>query len=512
MSPRGGSPPMTIRQIPDYLKRESGVLLHPTSLPGPHGIGDLGAEARRFVDFLQAARQGLWQVLPTGPTGHGNSPYASPSSTAGNPLLISLETLMKEGLLSGHDIQHAPALPAERVAYDAVIALKMPLLRRAWRAFESGATAHQRAELESFCGENKGWLDDYALFAALKDAHGGAPWQQWEPDIAARRPRALQQWRLQLDDDVRFHRFVQFEFFRQWAVLKRYANERGVRIIGDIPIFVALDSADVWSRPELFHLDDRGNPTVVSGVPPDYFSKTGQRWGNPLYRWDVLAQEGYGWWIQRFRVALSQVDLVRIDHFRGFQAYWEVPARQKTAEHGRWVAGPGESFFRALEAVLGPLPVIAEDLGVITPEVEALRESLGYPGMKVLQFAFGSDARNPHLPHNFTHNCVVYTGTHDNDTTVGWFASRSQKERAAVLRYLGRPPGEIHWEMVRLAFSSVATIAIVPLQDLLGLGTEARMNLPGKAEGNWEWRFTPDRLGTHLAERLRELAETYGRA
>ncbi len=502
---------MINRHTPDYLRRESGTLLHPTSLPGPHGIGDLGTEAQRFVDFLEVAGQRLWQMLPLGPVGLGNSPYASPSAMAGNPLLISLETLAREGLLSREEVAGAPVFPEEEVDYEAVATFKLPLLHQASLRFEDKATGQQRIEFENFCRTQASWLEDYALFAALKETHGGAPWTRWEREIASHQPEALERQRQQLQLEIQFHRFAQFEFSRQWAMLKRYANERAVRIVGDIPIFVALDSADVWSRPDLFYLDEKGKPTVVAGVPPDYFSRTGQRWGNPLYRWDVLAREGYDWWVQRFRVVLSQVDLVRIDHFRGFQAYWEVPAQYKTAERGRWVEGPGESFFRALEKALGPLPVIAEDLGIITPEVEALRDHLGYPGMKVLQFAFGDNARNPHLPHNFERRCVVYTGTHDNDTTVGWFNSRPPQERASILRYLGGHGGEINWEMIRLALASVAEVAVVPLQDLLGLGSAARMNLPGEPGGNWGWRFTADQLTPSLASRLRELIATYGR-
>ncbi len=496
---------------PDYLRRESGILLHPTSLPGPHGIGDLGTEARRFVDFLEAAGQQLWQILPLGPTGLGNSPYASPSAMAGNPLLISLDTLVKEELLSKEELAQEHYLPHKRVDYDAVAAFKLPLIQRASRRFQAGATPTQRSEFEQFCEQHVVWLEDFALFMAIKEAHHGAAWTRWEPEIAARDPKALESLKGQLAEQVQFHRFVQFEFYRQWGVLKRYANERAVRIIGDIPIFVAMDSADVWSRPELFHLDEKGNPTVVSGVPPDYFARTGQRWGNPLYRWDRLAREGYRWWIQRFQAVLALVDLVRIDHFRGFQAYWEVPAQNRTAERGRWVDGPGESLFRALEAALGPLPVIAEDLGIITPDVETLRDRLRFPGMKVLQFAFGNDARNPHLPHNYPRRCVVYTGTHDNDTSVGWFNSRPQQERRAVLRYLGKDQAEINWDLMRLAFASVADVAMAPLQDLLGLGSAARMNLPGQPTGNWSWRFTTDQLRPDLAGRLREMTSTYGR-
>lgn len=502
---------MTRAKARDYLRRESGILLHPTSLPGPHGIGDLGTEARRFVDFLESAGQRLWQILPLGPTGHGNSPYGARSTMAGNPLLISLNLLAKEGLLTDEELSHSPPFPPDRVDYEAVDAFKMPLLRRAYRRFLDSATEAQRADFEAFCQGNAFWLEDYALFMALKEAHQGAPWTHWEASAAGRRPEELDRWRRLLQESVHFRRFTQYQFSRQWGVVKRYANERGVRIIGDLPIFVDLDSSDVWSRQDLFHLDARGRPTVVSGVPPDYFSKTGQRWGNPLYRWDVMAREGYGWWVERFRATMQQADLVRIDHFRGFEAYWEVPARHKTAERGRWVKGPGEDLFHALERALGPLPVIAEDLGLITPEVEALRLRLRYPGMKVLQFAFGDDARNPYLPHNYERRCVVYTGTHDNDTTVGWFRSRPPKERAHVLRYLNSDGREIHWDLIRLAMASVADAAVVPFQDVLGLGSSARMNLPGQAEGNWAWRFTPDQLRPEHAERLREMATTYGR-
>lgn len=502
---------MDERQRPDYLRRESGILLHPTSLPGPHGIGDLGTEARRFVDFLEAGGQRLWQLLPLGPTGHGDSPYSSPSAMAGNPLLISLDILAKEGFLAPGDLGRASDSWIDHIDYGAVVAFKLPLLREACRRFLDSATSEQRSEFDHFCRRNGSWLKDYALFMALKEAHDGASWLEWEPDVATRQPEVLERWQERLAGDLLFHQFTQFQFTRQWQLLKRYAHDRGVRIVGDIPIFVALDSADVWSRPELFYLDGEGNPTVVSGVPPDYFSRTGQRWGNPLYRWDVLAREGYDWWVQRFRVALAQLDMVRIDHFRGFQAYWEVPAEFKTAERGRWVEGPGEALFRAVEKALGPLPVIAEDLGIITPEVEALRIKLGYPGMKVLQFAFGDSARNPHLPHNHERRCVVYTGTHDNDTTLGWFHTRAPRERASALRYLGTEGHEINWDLLRLAQASVADVAIAPLQDVLGLGSSARMNQPGQPLGNWTWRFAPDQLRPELAQRLRDLAITYGR-
>lgn len=502
---------MTERVAGDFLRRESGILLHPTSLPGPHGIGDLGREAQRFVDFLEMSGQRLWQILPLGPTGYGNSPYAARSAMAGNPLLISLDVLAKEGLLAVDDLVRGQGLPSDYIDYESVAAFKLPLLQEAYRHFKGDAGQKERVEFDFFCRSHSFWLDDYALFMALRDAHDGVEWLRWDRKVAMRRPEVLDRWRDHLADQIRFHQFVQFQFFRQWGVLKRYANERGIRIIGDIPIFVALDSADVWSRPELFHLDEQGHPTIVAGVPPDYFSSTGQRWGNPLYRWDRMARDGYRWWVERFRIAFTQVDLVRIDHFRGFQAYWEVPAQYETAEHGRWVDGPGEAFFLALEKALGRLPVIAEDLGVITPEVESLRLKLGFPGMKVLQFAFGDNACNPYLPHNYERRYVVYTGTHDNDTTMGWFASRTPKERRNVLRYLGTSGREIHWDLIRLAFASVADFAVIPLQDVLGLGSWARMNMPGIPKGNWIWRLAPGQLKDEHAERLRDLATTYGR-
>jgi 4-alpha-glucanotransferase len=495
---------------PDYLHREAGILLHPTSLPGRHGIGDLSVEARRFVDLLVAGGQRLWQILPLNPIGHGNSPYSARSALAGNPLLISLDTLADEGLLSSRDIEDS-GFPSDRVDYDAVEGFKMPLLRKAHRRFRESASASQLSPFERFCRDNSSWLEDYALFMALKESNGAGLWLDWEEDLVTRRPEALERKREELAEQVDFRRFAQFQFYSHWDALKRYANAHGVRIVGDIPIFVALDSADVWARPDLFYLDERRNPTVVAGVPPDYFSKTGQRWGNPLYRWDVMAHHGYDWWAERFRLTLRQVDLVRIDHFRGFEAYWEVPAEYETAERGEWVEGPGRVFFDALESSLGTLPVIAEDLGTITPEVEELRLGLGFPGMKVLQFAFGGGSDNPYLPHNYERDYVVYTGTHDNDTTIGWFRSRPAEERRSVLRYLDTGEDEIHWKLIRLAYSSVAAAAVVPLQDVLGLDSDGRMNMPGEAEGNWEWRVTRDQLDLAPFERLRRLAELYGR-
>ncbi len=505
------------------FSRASGILLHPTSLPGRFGIGDLGRGAYDFVEFLAATGQHLWQLLPLGPTGYGDSPYQGLSAFAGNRLLISLEQLVDDGYLTVADLEDAPQFPADRVDYSGVIAYKNHSLRLAFRRFQSDASQAVRQEYQRFCSEQRHWLDDYALFKSLKDLHGGKAWTDWEPDLVARRPEALEHWRLKLAKEIEAHKFFQFLFFRQWNALRLHCRDLGIRIIGDVPIFVAHDSADVWSHPELFHLDERGYPTRVAGVPPDYFSATGQLWGNPLYRWEVLADSGYAWWIERLRAALRFVDIIRLDHFRGFEAYWEVPAGESTAIHGRWVKGPGAHFFEVVQRELGPLPIIAEDLGVITPGVLQLRDRFGFPGMKVLQFAFADDpSARAFRPHNYPRNCVVYTGTHDNDTTVGWFRridgsdttqspEEARRERQVALKYLGTDGSEIHWDFIRLAFSSVANTAIVPLQDVLGLGSEARMNLPGRPEGNWQWRFTSEMLTPAVRQRLAEMAEVYER-
>ncbi len=492
--------------------RAAGVLLHVTSLPGPLGIGDLGPAARRFVDFLAAARQGLWQILPLGPTGFGDSPYQCFSAFAGNPLLISPELLVEEGLLDAGDLRGAPSGDATRVDFAALIPWKRALLARAARRFaaEAGQGGAAR-EYERFCSEHA-WLEDFALFMALKEAHRGAPWSAWGRDIARRAPGALERWRARLAAASHEQRFSQFVFHRQWRALRRHAAQRAVRLIGDLPIFVAHDSADVWANRELFSLDERGRPTVVAGVPPDYFSATGQLWGNPLYRWDVLAGRGYDWWIERLRGALELVDVVRIDHFIGFTRYWEVPGTAQDATQGRWVPGPGAALCRALREALGGLPIIAEDLGEVTPEVEALRDAFELPGMRVLQFAFGGDADNPFLPHNYPARCVAYTGTHDNDTALGWFAAAPAEERSFAQRYLARSGEDFAYDAIRAVMSSVAERAIVPVQDVLALGSEARMNRPGVADGNWAWRLAPDALGDWHAARLREMAELYGRA
>ncbi len=488
--------------------RRSGILLHPTSLPGPGGIGSLGAEARAFVDFLQAAGQSLWQILPLGPPACGNSPYSCFSAFAGNPLLISLETLVDEGDLTLDDL--APPMAGERVDFPAVEACKLDRLQRAAARFFGGSGRGRMEEFWHFC-DTTPWLHDYALFMALKAQFGGRGWTGWPAGIARRDPDQVEEYSCRLGTAIGERKYLQWQFHRQWSRLRRYANERGIAIIGDIPIFVAHDSADVWANRELFLLDENGAPRVMAGVPPDYFSSTGQLWGHPLYDWEVSAGSGHHWWIERFRWAFAQCDTLRIDHFRGFEAYWEVPAGEKTAVNGHWVAGPGDGLFHAVRSVLGELSIIAEDLGLITPEVEALRDRCGFPGMKVLQFAFGSGPDNPYLPHNHLHNCVVYTGTHDNDTSPGWLASRSGTERRHLLEYLPSVAVGGAWELVRAAQASVAESVIVPLQDLLGLGSDARMNLPGTPSGNWGWRCPPDALTEEAAHRMRELSELYGR-
>jgi 4-alpha-glucanotransferase len=491
-------------------ERAAGILLHPTSLPGPFGIGDLGPAAYAWVDWLAAAKQTWWQILPLGPTAYGDSPYQCLSAFAGNPYLVSPDALVRDGLLEPGDGAGA-TFPAERVDYGAVIPFKLRLLRRAWESYRAARAPALRPAFEEFADAQAHWLDDFALFMALKQAHGGAGRSAWPADLVRRRPAAVAEARSKLADAVDERRFHQFLFFRQWSELRRYANGRGVRVIGDVPIFVSDDSADAWAHPELFGLDEAGRPTVVAGVPPDYFSPTGQLWGNPLYRWDVLKQTDYAWWVARLRATLEQVDLARLDHFRGFEASWAVPAGDATAEGGEWVAGPGADLFRAAVAALGGLPFIAEDLGLITPEVEALRKRLGLPGMRVLQFAF-SGPDNPYLPHQYERRTVAYTGTHDNDTARGWYSSLPAKEKQFLERYLGRPPGDIAAELVRLAWASVADYAVAPLQDVLGLGPETRMNQPGRPAGNWGWRFTPAMLSESTREALADLTELYDRA
>ncbi|GAB4386042.1 MAG: 4-alpha-glucanotransferase [Elainellaceae cyanobacterium] len=498
-----------------FSQRTSGVLLHPTSFPGRFGIGDLGASAYRFIEFLAASGQQLWQVLPLGPTSFGNSPYMSYSAMAGNPLLVSLEILQGEGLLQQGDLDQVPQLPDDRVDFDQVFAIKLPLLRKASHVFEENASPERLEAFKQFCTEKAFWLEDYALFMALKRKFEGESWHKWEPGIAKRDPVVLNQYRQDLADEIFFERFVQFEFFRQWTDLRTYANSKGIKIIGDIPIYVAHDSADVWSHPQTFCLDpETGEPALMAGTPPDYFSETGQLWGNPVYNWEYLQESGFKWWIQRFEAMLDYVDLIRIDHFIGFESFWAVPQGEESALNGSWMKAPGKEFFEILRQELGTLPILAEDLGTVTPEVEALRDHFEFPGMKVLHFAFGGDASNPYLPFNYHHrNCVVYTGTHDNDTTVGWYEKLSELEREKLRRYLGcHSPEGVHWDLIRLASSSVANLAIVPLQDILGLGTESRMNFPGQMEGNWAWRYQGWVLTDEIRDRLRQTTELFGRA
>jgi 4-alpha-glucanotransferase len=500
--------------------RSSGILLHLTSLPGRFGIGDLGAEAYRFVDFLAAGKQSLWQILPLGPTSDGNahSPYVALSAFAGNPLLINLELLVADGLLPESTLTVIPSLPEGVSDYAGASAGKFPALRMIAEQFAQVASAVLQAEFKEFCDRQRWWLDDYALFMALRVEFHDASWHTWEPELTRRDPAVLETWKRKLSREIHFHKLLQFLFFTQWNRLKTYANQYGVKIVGDIPIYVGFDSAEVWAHPELFDLQpDTHTPRVVAGVPPDYFSETGQRWGNPLYRWwDDRGQPiaaVHDWWVQRFRSTLELVDIVRVDHFRGFEAYWAIPAEEETAIKGQWLPGSGVQLFQTVQNVLGELPVIAEDLGIITPEVDALRSQCGFPGMKVLQFAFGGDAHNPYLPHNYSDpDCVVYTGTHDNDTTRGWFAAASPECQIHVLRYLGRADAsELHWELMRSAWSSVVALAIAPLQDVLGLGGEGRMNIPGQIKGNWGWRFRAEALDPVLSTRLAELTSLYGR-
>jgi 4-alpha-glucanotransferase len=496
----------------DY-PRASGVLLHPTSLPSSFGIGDLGEAAYRFVDFLVASDQTYWQVLPLGPTGYGDSPYQCFSSFAGNPLLVSVQALADQGLVDPERLATVPPFSPDAVDFGWVIPWKMRLLRESFERFRTSASQDQQADFQDFCQQQAGWLDDYALFMTLKQTHDGAMWSEWETPLATREPQALASARAEHLEDYQAQQYYQWLFFQQWSKLRLYANQKGIRIIGDVPIFVAYDSADVWASPHFFYLDDMGKPSVVAGVPPDYFSSTGQLWGNPLYRWDAMAASSYAWWVRRVKSSLNLVDLLRIDHFRGFESYWEVPAGEPTAEKGRWVKGPGAGLFLALKQALGRLPLIAEDLGVITPEVEALRDEFGLPGMKVLQFAFSSGPNNPHLPHNHRQNCVVYTGTHDNDTTLGFFSRpEAAKEFAYACQYVSTDGNDIVWDMIRAAWASVAHTAIAPLQDLLGLGSDARFNFPSRPNGNWSWRFRAETLTEYLQNRLAKLTWVYGRS
>ena len=488
------------------LQRSSGVLLHPTSFPSRGGIGDLGPAAHEFVGFLARARQGLWQLLPLGPTGAGDSPYSSTSAFAGNPLLVSLERLVESRWIDGDRVK---ALPdgSSPVDYESVRTFKLPLLYEAAANFLRQGRGSALEKFRQFRRDNSWWLDDYVLFEVLRRKHNGQTWSSWEPELARREPQALQKARADLGPELEAAAAIQFAFFEQWRALRHACGQHGIRIVGDVAIFVSYDSADVWRHPELFYLDSKLLPTVVAGVPPDAFSATGQRWGNPLYRWDVLKSRGYDWWIQRMRWTFTQCDIVRIDHFRGFEQYWEIPATDPTAANGRWQTGPRDDLFHAMRSALGDLQFIAEDLGYITPEVHALRERLQMPGMRVLQFGFGNPGAHIYLPHRYPTNTVVYTGTHDNDTTAGWWRSGATgAERDAVRAYFGpKADQEIHWTFVHAAETSVADVCVMPLQDVLGLGSEARMNTPSRSDGNWRWRYQAGALAPAIAERLAAL-------
>jgi len=492
------------------LTRASGIILHPTSLPGPDGIGDLGPEAYRWVDFLDQSGCSIWQVLPLGPTGYGDSPYQCFSAFAGNPYLISPTLLLDGGLLTSHDLAERPEFPNGQVDYGPVIGWKLQLLDKAFERFNHHPRKKMAAAFALFERSQKSWLKDFITFMAIKESLGGIAWGTWPEPLRMRDPKALREFSRTHADDLRRHTFRQFLFHEQWTNLKQYANRKGICIMGDMPLYIAYDSSDCWSHPDLFSVDEHGQLTFVAGVPPDYFSPTGQLWGNPLYRWQVHEESGFAWWIARTRSALSLFDYVRIDHFRGFAAYWEVKASASTAQKGRWVKGPGSKFFQMLSKAIHPLPIIAEDLGVITADVVALREEFSLPGMKILQFAFDKP-QNPFLPHHYPRNCVAYTGTHDNDTSLGWYHSAQKAEQDLCRRYLGRAGEDIAWDFIRAIWSSVAVFAITPLQDLLALDTAARMNYPSRASGNWSWRFDPATINLALTERLKEMNTLYSR-
>jgi 4-alpha-glucanotransferase len=494
------------------FERSSGILLHPTSLPGKYGIGDIGPQAYRWVDFLAEAKCKLWQILPLGPTGYGDSPYQCFSAFAGNPNLISPELLLEEGLLKSEDLDDLPMFPMGRVDYGTIIPWKITILDRAYQLYQTNANKELKDAFSDFHANSTEWLNDYCLFMALKDAHNGAPWSTWETPLRKREPKAIEKAHRHYQETISRHVFRQFIFFRQWKKLRAYVQKKHIQIIGDIPIFVAHDSADVWANPDLFFLNRKSYPSVVAGVPPDYFSATGQLWGNPLYRWERHANTGFTWWIRRIRSVFDLVDIIRLDHFRGFVDYWEVPANENTAIKGHWVPGPGIKFFNALRDNLGDLPLIAEDLGAINPAVYRLRQQLGLPGMKILVFAFDSGPINPFLPHNTTNDFVVYTGTHDNDTTRGWYDRVDEKERDFARRYLCCDGHDISWDLIRTAWASVGIFSIAPMQDLLSLGNEARMNYPSCPSGNWIWRMPSEALNDFVLQRLMEYNWVYGRA
>jgi len=490
------------------FKRSSGILLHPTSLPSRFGIGDLGASAYKFIDFLEQSGQKLWQVLPLGPTGYGNSPYMCFSAIAGNPLLISPDLLLAQELLTESDFSALPNFSSDLTDFERVIPYKHEIFKLAHSRFI------ESSEYKEFCETQSLWLDNYALFMAILETYNGEPWTTWDGAIAQREPEALRQQTETLKAQIDFHKFLQFQFCSQWAKLRSYANQKEVLIIGDIPIYVAHNSADVWANPHIFELDpDTFEPALMAGVPPDYFSETGQLWGNPVYNWKALQKEDFSWWIGRFKSMLQYVDIIRIDHFRGFEAFWEVEAGEKTAMNGKWKLAPGHELFATLKRALGNLPILAEDLGVITLEVEALRDEFKFPGMRILLFAFGGDSDNSYLPHHYVKNSLVYTGTHDNDTAVGWWERASEEEKELLVKYAGIDEvKDVHWLLIRMALASVSDLAVIPLQDIFGLDNTARMNMPGTATGNWSWRYnSEDLLTPELSDRLRNLTQIYSR-
>ncbi len=493
--------------------RSAGVLLHPTSLPGKFGIGDFGKNIFRFIDFLVQSGQNLWQIFPLGPTGYGDSPYQCFSAFAGNPMLISPELLVEEGLLTADDFNSYPTFDSTKIDYGNVIIAKTKLLKLAFSKFNNLEFLLEQS-CSDFCTQNKFWLDDYALFMAAKEFHGGVQWTKWSNDIAFRDPKSIDLWKEKLSEEINYQKFLQFYFDKQWKAVKKYANEKSIKIIGDLPIFIAYDSADLWANKNLFTIDSKGKLETIAGVPPDYFSPTGQLWGNPLYRWNEMEKNNFAWWKRRLKKMYELVDIVRIDHFRGLDAFWEIPGGAETAENGKWVNAPGAKLFNSIKEELGDVPILAEDLGVITPTVEKLRDDFGFPGMKILQFAFGPDGDKNFLPHNYVKNCVVYTGSHDNDTTRGFF--ETEKDNGSGIfewaaNYLGYSGDDIRMAAIRAAYSSVANFVIIPMQDILNLGTKARMNFPGKPGGNWTWRFTWEQINDQLTELYKSLTILYER-
>lgn len=491
-------------------QRRSGILLHPTSLPGAQHVGSLGREAYEFVDFLADTAQSIWQILPLNPTGYGNCPYSCFSAFAGNPLLINLQYLVNQGDLTEAELP-PPVAATDRAAFDTAHKTQPTLLATACARFYQQATTSRRQQFEAFCDEQRYWLDDYALFETIRTHHQHQVWQKWPQPLRDREPDALEKFRQDHNDEISRHKYIQFVFFEQWFALTEYARSKGVHLLGDLPIFVAENSADIWANTELFHLDDQGYPTLVAGVPPDYFSATGQCWGNPLYHWERLKERQFSWWLDRFRWNFKLFDMLRVDHFRGFAACWAIPAHEETAVNGYWLETPGRELFERLQSDHEELPILAEDLGIITPDVVQLREDYAFPGMKILQFAFDSGADNPYLPHNHVPDCAIYTGTHDNNTTLGWWQQLDDAAQQRIRNYLHRPCQDMPWPFIETALMSVAKLAILPMQDILSLPATARMNTPGTATGNWDWRYRKETLENHVCDQLRNLTHLYGR-